>query len=268
MFRSQGKTPGQRRSGRSATAAAAMPAREARRPSRRSVVCRGPERRLVCLDLKTGRGFGGRFGRRRSAVAAELGLQRKRAARRTVGSSARPAATKRRSSPLDKPTGKTVWGSPPGGGAAYASIVKAEFGGVKQYVQFLDAGVFGFAAKTVPCCGGTTPPSNDTANIPTPIAFGNAVFAASGYGTGGGAAEIKRGTAFVGERKILFERHDLPTRRHDRRSTATSTAAPTRAFSPASTSKPARRNGANARRASARWSTSTADSSRGANGAK
>lgn len=93
---------------------------------------------------------------------------------------------------LNKLTGEAVWTSPSGAGAAYSSVIKADCADVPQYVQFLDSGVFGFAAKDGAQLWRYDAPANGTANIPTPVALGNLIFAASGYGTGGGAVEIKR----------------------------------------------------------------------------
>ena len=51
---------------------------------------------------------------------------------------------------LDKKSGDVVWKSalPEADQAAYASIIVVEFGGVKQYVQFLQKGLVGVAAKS------------------------------------------------------------------------------------------------------------------------
>ena len=51
---------------------------------------------------------------------------------------------------LDKKTGKTIWQTalPEADDAAYASPIIVEFGGVKQYVHFLQKGVVGIDAKT------------------------------------------------------------------------------------------------------------------------
>lgn len=159
---------------------------------------------LVCVDLKTGRGlwrqdlvatFGGRvpnWGYSESVLIDGLWVV------------CTPGGSKATIAALLKSTGKPVWASPPGAGAAYASIVKAEYGGVKQYLQFLDSGVFGVSAKDGAPLWRYDAPANGTANIPTPIPYGNFVFAASGYGTGGGAAEIsKRGTGFVAAEKFF-----------------------------------------------------------------
>jgi outer membrane protein assembly factor BamB len=85
---------------------------------------------------------------------------------------------------LDKDTGKTVWRTKGfTDSAAYCSIVVAEIGGVRQYVQMTDAGVVGVAAD-----GGKVlwraPRKGETAVIPTPLVKGELVFVSSGYGVG------------------------------------------------------------------------------------
>ncbi len=91
---------------------------------------------------------------------------------------------------LDKQTGKTVWASVVGDAAGYASIVAANIDGVKQYVQFTAQGVIGVQAADGKFLWRYNAPANGTANISTPIVSGNEVFAASGYGTGGGLVEL------------------------------------------------------------------------------
>ncbi len=91
---------------------------------------------------------------------------------------------------LDKHSGETVWVSPVGDGAGYSSVVAATINGVKQYVQFTAAGVIGVDARDGVLIWRYDAPANGTANVATPIVSGDAVFAASGYGTGGGRVTI------------------------------------------------------------------------------
>jgi outer membrane protein assembly factor BamB len=76
---------------------------------------------------------------------------------------------------LNKKTGEVVWKTPvPGGEAAYASVIIAEVGGVKQYVQLLGNSVVGVAAKD-----GKLLWSHDFAgrtNCPTPIFHNGCIF--------------------------------------------------------------------------------------------
>lgn len=74
--------------------------------------------------------------------------------------------------------------------AQYSSVVPATIQGVKQYVQFLRGGVVGVDAKTGKLLWHYDKPANGTANIPTPVIFGDSVYAASGYGAGGGLVNI------------------------------------------------------------------------------
>lgn len=99
-----------------------------------------------------------------------------------------------------KTTGRPVWGSPINDTPGYASIVPAQIGGVKQYVQFMSSGVVSVNARDGRPLWKYTNPANGTANISTPLVQGNAVFAASGYGTGGGLYEIGRNDA----REVYF----------------------------------------------------------------
>ncbi len=90
--------------------------------------------------------------------------------------------------------------------AAYSSVVAATIHGVRQYVQFLSGGVVGVAAKDGKLLWHYDHPANGTANCATPIVHDNAVFAASGYGTGGGRADIVRdGDGFKAEEKYFVK---------------------------------------------------------------
>lgn len=163
---------------------------------------------LVCLELKTGElvwkrdlvgDFGGvtpRWGYSESVLVDGPWVL------------CTPGGEKASIVALDKTTGQVVWESPIGAEPAYASIVTAEFAGVKQYVQFMDPGVFGVAAKDGTPLWRYDAPANGTANISTALVFQNLVFAASGYGTGGGAAVIEpRGAVFIALEK--FYTHDM-----------------------------------------------------------
>jgi outer membrane protein assembly factor BamB len=84
--------------------------------------------------------------------------------------------------------------------AGYSSVVAAEIGGVRQYVQFLSGGVVGISAKDGKLLWHYEHPASGSANIATPIVHDSSVFAASAYGTGGGRARIvPEGTGFKAE---------------------------------------------------------------------
>jgi outer membrane protein assembly factor BamB len=74
--------------------------------------------------------------------------------------------------------------------AGYSSVVVAEIGGIKQYVQFLDGGVVGVNAKDGKVLWHYEEPANSIANITTPIIRGDHVFAVTAYSTGAGLAKI------------------------------------------------------------------------------
>jgi outer membrane protein assembly factor BamB len=95
---------------------------------------------------------------------------------------------------LNRQTGETIWQatSPQGDSAHYSSPIVAEIAGVRQYIQFVSGGVIGVAAADGKFLWRFNTPANRTANCSTPIARGEHVFAASGYGTGGGLAKITR----------------------------------------------------------------------------
>jgi outer membrane protein assembly factor BamB len=91
--------------------------------------------------------------------------------------------------------------------AGYSSVVAAEIGGVRQYVQFLDGGVVGVSARDGKLLWHYEEPANDTANISTPIVRGDLVFAVTSYGTGGGQAKIiKTADGFQAEKQYFLSR--------------------------------------------------------------
>jgi outer membrane protein assembly factor BamB len=59
-------------------------------------------------------------------------------------------------------------------------------------VQFTERGVIGIDGRNGQFLWRYDAPSNDTANVATPLSLGDSVFAASGYGTGGGLVQINR----------------------------------------------------------------------------
>ena len=95
---------------------------------------------------------------------------------------------------LKKATGENVWSAqvPQGDSAGYSSIIAANLVGTKQYIQFLGRGVVGVEASTGRFLWRYNAPANNTANISTPIAQGDLVFAASAYGKGGGLTKVSR----------------------------------------------------------------------------
>lgn len=92
---------------------------------------------------------------------------------------------------LNKKTGEVIWKAavPSAGGAGYSSVVIAEVGGVRQYIQFLgkSKGLIGVRAKDGKFLWNYTKIANGTANIPTPIIRGDLVLCTTGYRDGGTA---------------------------------------------------------------------------------
>ena len=78
-------------------------------------------------------------------------------------------------------------------GAAYSSVIAIDFGGQRQYVQFLATTVAGVAAADGKLLWRYDKPANSMKlNISTPIYHDGYVFAASAYGAGGGLARLKK----------------------------------------------------------------------------
>ncbi len=90
---------------------------------------------------------------------------------------------------LNKKTGRVIWKAaiPEAGGAAYASVVVAEVGGIRQYITLLgkSGGLVGVAAKDGRLLWRHNKVANGTANVPTPVVMGDLVFYSTGYGDGG-----------------------------------------------------------------------------------
>jgi outer membrane protein assembly factor BamB len=112
---------------------------------------------------------------------------------------------------LDKKTGSEIWRStvPPlgdhgGDGAAYASIVIGNGGGVRQYVQLMGRGVVGVATADGKFLWGYNRVANRTANIPTPLVHGDYVFCSSGYQAGAALLRLQGSDGGVKADEIYF----------------------------------------------------------------
>ena len=85
---------------------------------------------------------------------------------------------------LNKKTGDVVWRTEDfTDEAAYSSLVPAEIGGKRQYVQLTGESVVGISAENGSVLWGAKR-HGETAVIPTPIVSGNLVFVTSGYDIG------------------------------------------------------------------------------------
>jgi outer membrane protein assembly factor BamB len=109
---------------------------------------------------------------------------------------------------LNKKTGEVIWKGvvPQGDHADYSSIIAVQVHGKRQYVQFLGGGVVGLSEDGA-FLWRYDAPHNGTANCSTPLFHDNQVFAASGYGTGGGLAKLSHsGDKWTAE-EVYFTKH-------------------------------------------------------------
>jgi outer membrane protein assembly factor BamB len=95
---------------------------------------------------------------------------------------------------FNKITGEVIWKcaapvSDPTAG--YASVVIADAGGIKQYVQLIAGGVIGVRATDGKFLWKYDKLGNNTANIPTPIVLGDKIFCSAGYGKGGALLQLE-----------------------------------------------------------------------------
>lgn len=108
---------------------------------------------------------------------------------------------------LDKQTGAVLWkcAAPISDTTAgYSSVVVAEVGGVRLYVQLLAGGVVGVAAKDGKYLWKYEKLGRNTANIPTPIVLGDRVFCSAGYGKGGALLQLVPEGEGVAAREVWF----------------------------------------------------------------
>jgi outer membrane protein assembly factor BamB len=86
---------------------------------------------------------------------------------------------------LDKKTGAVIWRSRGlTDAAAYSSMIVAEVGGIRQYIQMTSAGVVGVAARDGRLLWHSGEATNGTAIIPTPVCHDGYVYVTSGYHAG------------------------------------------------------------------------------------
>ncbi len=168
-----------------------------------------PQGNLVCLDARTGKeiwhkslpkDFGGHVQTSWAYCESPL-VDGERLVCTPGGKEATLLA-------LDKRTGATIWKArvPQGDGAAYSSVIIGDVDGQKEYIQFLGHGVVGVSADDGTFLWRYDRPANGTANCSTPIYHDHLVFAASGYGTGGGAARLSRSGDQTRAEPVYFTR--------------------------------------------------------------
>ena len=113
---------------------------------------------------------------------------------------------------LNKNTGAVIWkcALPGGDEAAYASAILVRIGGIKQYVQLVQKGLVGVEADTGKFLWRYGKPiSRYGANIPTPVASDDHIYAASA-GTGGGVVKFNVKDGSIEPEQVYFE-SKLPT---------------------------------------------------------
>ena len=91
---------------------------------------------------------------------------------------------------LDKITGKKIWESEFSAGAQYVSVIKHTFDGVPVYLTACDRGLVGIHCDSGKLLFLNKATGNGVAVVPTPIAFGDAVYHSSGYKAGNALVKI------------------------------------------------------------------------------
>jgi outer membrane protein assembly factor BamB len=108
---------------------------------------------------------------------------------------------------LDKVTGKTVWTttdlSDP---AAYSSVVPMDVQGVRIYVTLTSQAAVGVRAADGAVQWRHTKAANRTANITTPVVFGDKVFVTTAYNTGGALLQLRAEAGSVKADEVYFTR--------------------------------------------------------------
>ena len=109
---------------------------------------------------------------------------------------------------LNKRTGSTVWKTVLSGGGEshYSSWVISTAAGIKQYVRLFAGGTFGVAADNGRFLWRYDKLGRNTANIPTPIPFGDFVFTTAGYSKGGALLKLSRSARGLSAEEVYFSR--------------------------------------------------------------
>lgn len=111
---------------------------------------------------------------------------------------------------LNKRTGAVVWkGAVPGGDdACYASVMVANLGGVKQYVQFLRKGLVGFDARTGKVLWRYDKTANAQvgASIMTPVLGDNCVYTGTNFVGGGLVRIVAKDGGLAAEEAYLIQK--------------------------------------------------------------
>jgi outer membrane protein assembly factor BamB len=113
---------------------------------------------------------------------------------------------------LNKKSGALLWQSKGFTDAAeYSSVIAAQIGGVRQYVQLTGGNVVGVQADTGKVLW-RAPRHGETATVPTPIFYEDNVYVSSGYGVGCNLFHIgKVGDSYKAEQvyanKVMVNHH-------------------------------------------------------------
>ena len=108
---------------------------------------------------------------------------------------------------LDKKTGKTVWTTADvSETAGYSSVVAADVQGVRTYITLTSEAAIGVRAADGKLMWRNTKAAYDTANITTPVLFGNKVFVTSAYNTGGVLLQLRTENGEVRGDEVYFTR--------------------------------------------------------------
>ncbi|TWT78807.1 outer membrane biogenesis protein BamB [Planctomycetes bacterium CA13] len=179
----------------------------------------GSDGTLVCVDIKNGstrwrknlhQDFGGRCGHWSYAESPLVD------ANRLIFT---PGGNRSTVAAVNKLNGNTLWigsaaelsnGDDSDNSyttAAYSSPIVEEVDSVRQSIHFLRGGLVAFSVEDGTPLWHYDAPANDTANCPTPVFADRSVFAASGYGTGGGKATVtRRGRVWNVEEQFFVSR--------------------------------------------------------------
>ncbi len=112
---------------------------------------------------------------------------------------------------LDKRTGEEIWrvAIPDGGLAAYAAVVVAEAGGVRQYIAFLQRALVAVRASDGELLWSYDKIANGVANSHTPAVRGDRLLVTNGYGTGVALLKLIANGEKVEAQEQYFERIGL-----------------------------------------------------------
>ena len=119
-----------------------------------------------------------------------------------------PGGRKATALALNKNTGSVIWATalPSGGESHYSSWVVSNGAGIKQYVRLFGGGTYGIAASNGQFLWRYDKLGKNTANIPTPIPFGDYVFTAAGYGKGGALLKLSRRGGSVVAQEVYYNK--------------------------------------------------------------